>query len=129
MYNFLLMFATASWCPPSCPPSPSHVFPSWLLTLLFLHPPPPLLLLRLLLCLSILILCVAAARPLVLPHRLTAFGPACHLLELDSPLGQDRPLNPHRAGQASQTHPAGLGCNQLQSLSPLQFHSNLPLKS
>lgn len=116
------MFANASWCPPSCPPSLFPVSPFWPLTLLSLHLPP------LLLPLSMLMLCVAAARPLVLPHRLTAFGPACRRLELGSLRGLDSPPSLHRAGLASQTHPAGLGHNQLRPLSRHQFHSQPRLK-
>lgn len=124
MFQSLLMsmglVATASWCPPSCPPSLSPVSPSWLLILISLHPSP-------LLPLSILMLCVAATRPLVAPHRLTAFGPASRL-ELGSLHGQDSPPSLHHAGPASQTRPAGLGHNQCLCLSLPQFQFQFRLK-
>lgn len=112
---------TASWCPPSCPPSLFPVSPYLPLTL-------PVHLPLLLLLLSLLMLSVAAARPLVLPHRLTAFGPVCRHLELGSPRGLDRPLSLHNAGLASPIHHAGLGHNRLHFLSLHQRQSQPRLK-
>lgn len=121
------LFATASWCLLFCPRSLFPDTPSWPLTVLFLHLPllflllAPLLLLLahllllapppLLLPLSILMLYMAAARPLVVPHRLTVFGRALHLGSLH---GQDRTPSLPRVGQVSPTHHAGLVHNLMQ---------------
>lgn len=118
----MAMFAPASWCPLSCPLSLFPISPSWLLTRLSLHLP------LLLLPLSILMLCVAAARLLVLSHSLTAFGPACHSLDLVSLHGQDKPSNLHHAGLDSQARPAGPGHKQFQSLSLHLFQFQPRLK-
>lgn len=125
------LFATASWCLLFCPLSLFPESPSWPLTTLFLPLPPrllhllflplplppllhlhPLLLAPLhLLPLSILMLYMAAARPLVVPHRLIVFGRAHHLGSLH---GQDRTPSLHFVGQASPTHHAGLVHNLTQ---------------
>lgn len=115
------LFATASWCLLFCPRSLFPDTPSWPLTVLFLHLPPLFLLLApllpllaplpLLLPLSLLMLYMAAARPLVVPHRQTAFGRALHLGSLH---GQDRPPSLPHVGQASPTHHVGLVHNLMQ---------------
>lgn len=119
------VFATASWCPPSSPPSLFPISRFWPLTRLSLHLPHlPLFLL------SVLTLCVAAARPLALPHRLIVFGPPYLRLELGSLRGPVSPPSLHLAGPASQTHPAGLlGHNQPHPWSPHRFPTQPRLRS
>lgn len=117
----IAVFATASWSPPSSPPSLFPVSLHWPLTPLSLHlcpaPLPP----------SVLTLSVAAApRPLVLLHRLTAFGPACLSRRVGSLHGRDRLPSLHRAGLASPTHHAGRGHNQLPTLSLHQCQQPQP---
>lgn len=109
--NFKLVFTVST-------PSLFAASPPWPLNNLFL----PLLLLphlhlllhlllAPLLLLSILMLSMAAARPQVVPHRLTVSGLACHLGSLH---GQHRMPSLHRVGQASPTRHAGLVHNRTQ---------------
>lgn len=106
----IAMFATASWCPPSSPPS---LFPASLP-----RPPTPL---------SAPTLSVAAApRPLVLLHRLTACGPACPSLAVASLHGLDRLCRLHRAGPVNPILRAGPGHNRLPTLSLCPCHPSLP---
>lgn len=102
----IAMFATASWCPPSSPPS------------LFLGIlPQPLT------PLSAPTFPVAAAlHPLVLLRRLTACGPACPSLAAASQHGLDRLSRLHRAGPVNPIHHAGPGHSRLPTLSLCLCH-------
>lgn len=110
----IAMFATASWCPPSSPPS---LFPASLTP----RPPTPL---------SAPTLSVAAAlRPLVLLHRQTACGPACPSPPAVSLHGLDRLSRLsrlHRAGPVNPIHHAGPGHSHLPTLSLYPCHPSQP---